>query len=174
MSVNGLVVDTGRTLMARLLSNDPTLVQSGLILGARWYAIGTGSWTDKNAPPVESATQTGLTVEYARRRISRSAYLTMDNITGTIPYGGNLYVETPTPTPLVAFYTTFIEGEATDVGICEEGIFGDAVTTLADPYALVGQVTSPGKLIWVRNRAIYTKQAQDTFSPVAIFEVITP
>ena len=48
------------------------------------------------------------------------------------------------------------------------------MTTLADPYALVAQVTNPGVLIWVRNRAIYTKQAQDTFSPVAIFEVITP
>jgi hypothetical protein len=174
MSANGLVVNSGRALLARLLSNDPTLVQSGQLLGARWYAIGTGDWVDKASPPAEGASQTALTVEYARRRISRSAFLEIDNVSGTIKYGDDLCKEVLTPTPLVAFFTSFIEGEATGVGICEEGIFGDVVTTLADPYALVEQVTSPGTLIWVRNRSIYTKQAQDTFSPIAIFEVITP
>ena len=81
-------------------------MQSEQLLGARWYAIGTGSWADKTTPPGEAVTQTALTVEYARRRITRSAYLVVDNLTGTIPYGGNLCKEVPDPTPLVAFYTS--------------------------------------------------------------------
>lgn len=174
MSANGLVVDSGRALLARLMANDPTLVESGLLLGARWYGIGTGSWSDKTTPPAENAAQTALTVEYARRRITRAAYLEIDNINGTISYNGDMYSETTDPTPIVAFFTTFLEGEATGVGICEEGVFAGPVATLTDPYALAADVTNPGVLLWARNRVIYTKQAQDQFSPIAIFEVTTP
>jgi len=161
MSDRGLVTNGGRTLMARLLAGED--------VGAlAWFAIGRGDWADKQAPPSESVDATALADETARKRVERYAYLVPD-VAGSIVYNGVTYAETQTPTPIVAFYATLTESEAVGHQICEEGLFGGTVVTTASPYALPGEVSSPGVLYWVKHRPSATKGAADSITLRAIF-----
>jgi hypothetical protein len=101
MSITGLVVKSGRILKARMLAGE---VSGGLT----WCAIGQGNWADILNPPAEVDSQVTLTNEYARKRVTRFAYLQIDDALGTIPWSGHLYAEVPGPTPIVAFFTTLV------------------------------------------------------------------
>lgn len=157
------VTISGRILKASWISGLP-------VLGVSWLAVGDGSWSDKSNPPPVSASATTLTHEVARKHIQRAAWLALDNTLGTIWWHGNLYKEVMAPTPIVGLFADFTPDEASGVQICEEGVFAGEVVTSATPYALAAEVSQPGTLYWVRNRAVYTKNPGDTFTAVAVFE----
>jgi len=135
-----------------------------------WFAIGSGDWGDPQDPPDETADTTVLANELARKQISRHAYLLLDDTNGTITYKGHKYVESELPTPIVAFFVEFAETEAQGFQIMEEAVFGGAIVTNTTPYALAADVVAPGALVWVRNRAVYTKGPNDSLTCISVFE----
>ena len=153
----------GRILKAQWIIGLP-------VLGPTWIGIGDGDWADKSNPPPVSAAATGLTHELARKRVHRTAYLELDDTTGTLPFRNHLYKEVAGPTPIVALYADFGPDEAVGFQVCEEGIFAGTIETTASPYAVGAEVTLPGTLYWVRNRPVQTKISGDVYLAVAIFE----
>lgn len=163
MSELGLVTNAGRAYKAQLLSGVD-------IPGLGWMGVGDATWGDKFIPPVETAGLTALGAEIGRKQIDRSAFLQEDAATGTILFQGKKYKEVAGPTPIVAFFAELTEAEAVGAQICQVGLFGGLVTTTASPYATAAQVVVPGTLYWVRNRAVYVKEANATYSLIAIFQ----
>jgi hypothetical protein len=160
----GVVTDAGRALRAQLLAG----VQN---IGLLWLAVGSGdpAW-DLDGTPVEDPTQLVLLAETARKQINRVAYLALNDSTGTILFNGHLYEEVAGPTEIVALYANLAESEGPGLVIREEAVFAaDAVTT-DTPYSEGAETLSPGTMYWLRNRGIYTKGSDDTYSVIAIFE----
>lgn len=157
MSAYGRKVDDGRVLLLLGL----------LAQGDLWFGIGEGDWADKTAPPPEPVAQTGLLAERARKRVTRHAWLARDDA-GSLLFNGHPYAEVTGPTPVIAFFGDFLEGEGTGIQICEEGLFGGGVQTSAVPFALASQVITPGRMLWLKNREIHTKNSTDTITLVAI------
>src|SRR5262245_19371584 len=165
MSDNGIITTVGKILKIRWATGERPLG------GLSWMAIGTGDgWPDPENPPPESATQTALASEVARKQVDRYAYLERDDLNGTISFQGRKYKEVPGPTQIVAFYATFTESEAVGTAIMEEALFGGNVVTTATPYARIDQVVDPGVCFWVKNRGLFVKGSQDTFQVIAIME----
>jgi hypothetical protein len=164
MNPYGIVTDSGRQARARHAKGED-------IKGFGWIAIGLGDWPDKTVPPTEDNSITTLADETARKQIARFAFLELDNENGTILFNGNLYKEVAGPTNIILAETDFLESEANGANICEEGLFLDDAVVSAFPFAVGGEVSSPGTLVWVRNRALYIKGNTDTFtvSAFAIF-----
>jgi hypothetical protein len=160
MSDEGIIVKTGKTLRNRLLAGEPA---GGLL----WFAVGEGNWVNKDSPPAEDYNDTGLAAETARKRASRHSFLIRDD-NGPIMFRGHLWSETETPTDVIAFFCDFLESEIVGQRICEEGLFGGDVVTVATPLALPGDVISPGVLFWKRNRPQAVKGPRDAISLVAV------
>lgn len=152
----------------RKVNSGKALLLMGLMAqGDLWFGLGEGDWADKTAPPAEPINQTALKAERIRKRITRHAWL-VENVAGTYRFNGKLYSEVGGPTPVLAFLADFLEGEATGVNICEEGLFGGGVVTAAAPLALPSQVIVPGSLLWLKNRPAHFKAAGDTITLMAI------
>lgn len=170
MPATEVITTAGRVLKARWAQSEITPVPFTPVRGFSWIAIGDGTWSDKNNPPPADIAATALTHEVARKKIERAAWLELDNVNGTVFWKGNLYKEVAGPTTIVGLFATFTAEEAGGVQICEEGVFAGDVVTTASPYALAGEVVTPGTLYWVRNRPIATKSLGDTITAVAIWE----
>ncbi len=163
MSDQGKNTQLGKILRARLFRGE------SINMANAWFAIGTGSWVDKQSPPVETGSETGLTVEYARKKVTKIAYLQQD-AAGAISWRGFTYKEVEGPTAILGYFGVFTEDEVVGVQICEEGFFFDNVQVNPPTLtlALAGEVVTPGTMIWLRNRPASTKAAQERYTSIFV------
>lgn len=159
MSAEGRNTTVGKQVRARLFYGEAINLQA-------WFAIGTGSWIDKQSPPAETGSETALTVEYARKKVTHRAYLQQDDALGTISWRGHLYKEVTGPTAIVGYFGSFVEDEVVGVQICEEAFFVGNVTTNPPTLTLAmsGEIVTPGDMLWLRNRPAATKAAQERYT----------
>ena len=118
----GIITDSGRILMARMLLGQK-------LEGITHCAVGDGDATfvDPLNPPAPTLDQVGLKHERARKRYLRRSFLEED-AAGELVVDGVNYSETATPTNTIGVFFRFDESEANGITIKEYGFFGDNVT----------------------------------------------
>ena len=177
---DGLITDSGRVLMARLLKGD-------LAEGITHCAVGDGdaSFTDPLYPPAPSKTQTALRHERARKRSYKRAYLREDPAgQAALVVNGVHYLETAVPTNILGAYFLFDETEANGITVKEYGFFGGGVAYVpghASDYAEggvyhaaanpSGKVLAPGYLYEVKNLPDFHKAADTRIELVGVIRV---
>jgi hypothetical protein len=118
----GIITDSGRILMARMLLGHK-------LEGITHCAIGDGDATfiDPLNPPAPSPDQQVLKHECARKRYVRRGFLEEDPA-GELVIDGVHYRETVAQTSTIGLFFRFDESEANGITIKEYGFFGDNVT----------------------------------------------
>lgn len=176
----GLISDSGRVLMARLLKGDA-------LEGITHCAIGDGdgTFTDPLNPPSPSRTQTALKHERARKKFHKRSFLAVDPAgQALLVVNGVHYLETTAPTNILGVFFVFDETEANGITVKEYGFFGGGVTYVqghvsdyaeGGVYHAVsnpsGKVLNPGYLYEVKNLPDFNKVADTRIELVGVIKV---
>lgn len=176
----GLISDSGRVLMARLLKGDA-------LEGITHCAIGDGdgTFTDPLNPPSPSRMQTALKHERARKKFHKRSFLAVDPAgQALLVVNGVHYLETVTPTNILGVFFVFDETEANGITVKEYGFFGGGVTYVqghvsdyaeGGVYHAVsnpsGKVLNPGYLYEVKNLPDFNKVADTRIELVGVIKV---
>jgi len=176
----GVITDSGRILMSRLLKGDG-------IEGITHCAIGDGdaSFTNPLNPPSPDRSQTALKHERARKKFYKRSYLQVDPTnTSALIVNGVHYVETTTATNILGFFFLFNETEGNGITVKEYGFFGGGVAYVQghqSDYAEggvynaitnpAGKVLAPGYLYEVKNLPDFHKVPDTRIELVGVIKV---
>lgn len=176
----GVITDSGRILMSRLLKGDG-------IEGVTHCAIGDGdgSFIDPLNPPSPDRSQMALKHERARKKFYKRSYLQVDpSNTSALVVNSVHYIETTTPTNTLGFFFMFDESEGNGITVKEYGFFGGGVAYVqgyVSDYAEGGvynaisnpggKVLTPGYLYEVKNLPDFHKVTDTRIELVGVIKV---